>query len=135
MNSSTPQSSWYSQLKKPPFAPPAWVFGPVWTVLYVIIIVSFGSVAVQIWKGAWPVGVATPFVLNLAANALFTTLQFKLRNNLAAFIDVLVVLVTIPWMMAVVWPLASWVAWAQVPYLLWVSFATVLQGSVTWLNR
>lgn len=129
------QYRWYSKLRKPFFAPPSWLFGPAWTFLYILIAISFGAVFVHVARGEWPVIVALPFVLNLIANVLFTTLQFRLRRNDLAFIDVLAVLVTIPWAMWAVRGLAPWIAWMQVPYLCWVSFASVLQGCVTWLNR
>ncbi len=130
----TDAQQWYAQLIKPPFAPPAWLFGPVWSVLYVIIAVSFGYVFVQVLRKRWPAALSVPFVINLAANAAFSPVQFGLRNNALALVDILVVLLSIIWMMRAVWGKARWVAWAQVPYLAWVSFATVLQASVTWLN-
>ncbi len=127
--------SWYSQLLKPSWAPPSWLFGPVWTVLYAGIAVSFGAVFVQAAKGKIPAIVALPFVLNLAFNAAFTPLQFGLRSNVLAAADILLVLGTLVWAMLAVRPHIGWVFWAQVPYLLWVSFATVLQLTITWMNR
>ncbi len=126
---------WYASQKKPFFAPPAWIFGPVWTVLYLVIIVSFGYVVLKVLKGQWSPWVLLPFAVNLAANLAFTPIQFGLKNNLLAFVDILVVLGSLIWMIRSITPLSPGVAWAQVPYLLWVSFATVLQASVTWLNR
>ncbi len=132
----TPESTqdWYAQLEKPFFAPPAWLFGPAWTVLYVLIAISFGYVFVQIARKRWPLSAGLPFAVNLLANLLFSPLQFGLRSNVLALLDILLVLVTIPWMMRTAWPRARWVAYAQLPYLLWVAFATILQISVTWLN-
>ncbi|MBI2635736.1 tryptophan-rich sensory protein [Candidatus Peregrinibacteria bacterium] len=126
---------WYALLQKPWFAPPAWVFGPVWGILYFLIIASFGYVFLQVIRRRWPVIVAVPFGINLIANLLFTHLQFGLRNNILALLDILIVLFTIPWMMRMVWGRKRWVASIQLPYLLWVMFATVLQISVTWLNK
>jgi translocator protein len=125
---------WYTLLEKPFFAPPSWLFGPVWSVLYVLIAVSFGYVFLQVIRGKWPSMTALPFFINLVANIAFTPLQFGLRSNALALADILVVLVTIPWMMRAVFRRAPWVAWVQVPYVLWVAFATVLQLSITWLN-
>lgn len=124
----------YTEWIQPWFAPPAWVFGPVWTVLYTIIAISFGYVFYQIVKKKLPKALAVPFGINLVANILFTPIQFGLQNFLLASIDILVVLITILWAMKAVWPHARWVAYAQIPYLIWVSFATVLQFSVTYLN-
>lgn len=127
-------SGWYAELVKPFFAPPSWVFGPVWTVLYIIIAVTFGIVFYRVFKGEWPILVAIPFVLNLIFNFAFSPIQFTLRSNFLASIDILLVLVTIIWMFRVIWPLAPWIIYANIPYLLWVSFATVLQLSITYLN-
>ena len=132
---STSSAAWYAQLVRPFFAPPAWVFGPVWSVLYVVIAISFGFVLVQTLKRHQPFAVLLPFILNLLFNAAYTPIQFGLRNNLLASIDILLVLGTLVWAMRVIWGRARWVALVNIPYLLWVGFATVLQLSITWLNR
>ncbi len=124
----------YKELIKPSFAPPPYLFGPVWTVLYFIIFVSFGLVFVKVFKGQIPKSVALPFALNLFFNFSFTPIQFGLKNNLLASIDIILVLLTIIWSMVSIWPYIKGVAYAQVPYLLWVSFATILQLSITYLN-
>lgn len=126
--------SWYQNLIKPDWAPPAFLFGPVWTVLYAIIAVSFGFVFYKAWHNAIPRIVALPFVLNLIFNLIFTPLQFGLRSNVLAAVDIVLVLITTVWMMRAIWPHYRWVAYAQIPYLLWVSFATMLQLTITYLN-
>lgn len=125
---------WYQMLIKPTWSPPAWLFGPVWTVLYVIIAISFGSVFYKAFMKQIPWLVALPFVLNLIFNLLFTPIQFGLQNNLLAAIDILLVLGTLVWAMIAIWPHTRWITYAQIPYLLWVSFATALQLSITYLN-
>ena len=135
MSSANGAAQWYSQLDKPLFAPPAWLFGPVWTVLYVVIAVSFGWVLVQYLRRHMAFALLLPFILNIVFNAAYTPIQFGLRNNLLASVDIVLVLATLLWAMAAVWRRAHWVAWVNVPYLLWVMFATVLQLSITWLNR
>ena len=124
----------YMEWVQPSWAPPSWLFGPVWSVLYFIIAVSFGYVFLKVFQGEIPKIVALPFVINLIANAAFTPVQFGLQNLWLAAVVILVVLVTIPWAMYAVWPYAKWVAYAQIPYLVWVSFATVLQLTITYLN-
>lgn len=126
--------NWYSQLIKPSWAPPAWLFGPVWTLLYIIIAVSFGKVLWMFAKKQIPFITALPFILNLGFNLAFTPLQFGLKNNLLAAADILLVLATLVWAMVAIRPHAKWVAYAQLPYLLWVSFATILQLTITYLN-
>jgi len=124
----------YMEWVQPSWAPPSWLFGPVWSVLYFIIAVSFGYVFLKVFQGEIPKIVALPFVINLIANAAFTPVQFGLQNLWLAALVILVVLVTIPWAMYAVWPYAKWVSYAQIPYLVWVSFATVLQLTITYLN-
>ncbi|MEX0932277.1 MAG: TspO/MBR family protein [Parcubacteria group bacterium] len=119
---------------RPEWAPPGEVFGPVWTVLYIIIAVSFGAVLFRALRNRIPRGVALPFVLNLIFNAAFTPIQFGLQNNVLASIDILLVLGTLVWAMVAVYKHLKWVTYANIPYLLWVSFATVLQLTITYLN-
>ena len=126
--------AWYSQLIKPFWSPPAWVFGPVWTFLYILIAISFGNVFWMAWKKEIKFIVALPFILNLIFNFAFTPLQFGLQNNILAAADVLLVLGTLIWAMIAIWSRVRWVAYLQIPYLLWVSFATVLQLTITFLN-
>lgn len=78
--------------------------------------------------------VLLPFLLNLIFNFAFTPLQFRLQNNILAALDILLVLATLVWAMAAIWPHARWITYIQIPYLIWVSFATVLQLTVTYLN-
>lgn len=125
---------WYAQLLKPDWAPPAWVFGPVWSVLYAVIAVSFGAAAYLAWRRAIPRRIIVPFVLNLVSNALYSPIQFGLRSNELASVDILIVLATLAWAMIAIWPHRKWIALVQVPYLLWVSFATCLQLTITYLN-
>lgn len=126
--------NWYQMLMKPSWAPPSWLFGPVWTVLYVLIAISFGYVAYLFFKKRVKFAVVLPFLLNLVFNLLFTPIQFGLQNNFLAAVDILLVLGTLIWAMAVIRPHAKWVMYINIPYLLWVSFATILQLTITAMN-
>jgi tryptophan-rich sensory protein len=129
------QKTWYANLIKPSWAPPSWLFGPVWTVLYILIAVSFGYVGYLLVQKRIPFLVALPFLLNLVFNVAFSPIQFGLQNNILAMIDIFLVLGTLVWAMVAVFPHARWVAFINIPYLAWVSFATVLQVTVTIMNR
>jgi translocator protein len=126
---------WYSKLKKPKWAPPNWLFGPAWTILYLFIAISFGSVIFDTLAGKLPFFAMVPFLFNLVFNFLFTPLQFGLRNNLLAAIDILFLLVSLVWMFITIFPFMRWVVYINIPYFLWVSFATTLQFTITYLNR
>ncbi len=128
------EASQYQSYIQPEWAPPSWLFGPVWSVLYTIIFITFGWVFYKIYKGKIPKIVALPFVINLISNAAFTPLQFGLQNNYLAFLDILIVWGSLIWIMKVIWPHYKWIAYAQIPYFLWVSFATFLQLNITLLN-
>ncbi|HEX8993693.1 MAG TPA: TspO/MBR family protein [Candidatus Paceibacterota bacterium] len=125
----------YQSYRKPSWAPPAWLFGPVWTLLYILIAISFGHVGYSAIVGELPMSVALPFALNLLFNLLFTTIQFKWRNFTLAALDVVLVWLTLVWAIVTVWPIMPWVAYLNLPYLAWVTFATALQLTVTALNR
>jgi len=127
--------NWYSTLIKPTWSPPAWIFGPVWSFLYVLIALSFGKVFWMAFRKEIPWVVALPFVLNLVFNFAFTPIQFGLKNNLLAAVDILLVLGTLLWAMWAIFPYARYLTYIQIPYLLWVSFATFLQLTITYLNK
>lgn len=126
---------YYSSLAKPWFAPPSTIFGIVWPILYLFIAVSFGYVFFLAFKKQIPVVVALPFLLNLVFNFAFTPLQFGLKNLTLASVDILLVLGTLIWAMVAIYAYSPMVTYAQIPYLLWVAFATILQLTITFLNR
>lgn len=128
----------YTQLLKPSWAPPGWIFGPVWTVLYTIIAVSFGTIFYKAFTKEIPWIVALPFALNLIFNFAFPVIQFRLVNNFFASIDILLVVGTLIWALFAVWqnvPELRWVAYINIPYLFWGVFATCVQLTITYLNR
>ncbi len=125
----------YAQLLKPTWAPPSWIFGPVWSVLYILIAISFGKVFLMFYEKQIPFIVVLPFILNLIFNFAFTPIQFGLKNNLLASIDIALVLITLVWAMIAIFPHMKWITYIQIPYLVWVSFATILQFTITYLNR
>lgn len=125
----------YQGLLKPTWSPPAWIFGPVWTILYAIIVVSYGYVFYLFATKKVPFVVLLPFILNLLFNFAFTPIQFGLKNLPLASLDILLVLGTLVWALVVIYPYAKWVAIADIPYLFWVLFATVLQVTITVINR
>ena len=128
-------NNWYSLLIKPSWAPPSWLFGPVWAFLYILIAISFGRVFILTYQKQILFSIALPFILNLLFNFAFTPLQFGLKNLLFATIDILLVLFTLMWAMIAIYPSGKWITYIQIPYLIWVSFASVLQITITYLNK
>jgi translocator protein len=125
---------WYNGLVKPAWTPAPATIGLIWQILYPIILVTFGFVFVQMFRGKIEWKVALPFAINLVANLIFTPIQFGMRNLPLAAVDILIVWGTIIWMSVVVWKQYRWVSLAQIPYFVWVSLATVLQLSITAMN-
>lgn len=121
---------WYAQLAKPSFNPPPWLFGPVWTALYVLI-------AVAGWR-TWRIehgGPATvAWWVQLALNFLWSPVFFVARDLLLALLILLGMLAAILAFIALARRLDPVAAWLFVPYALWVAFAGVLNTAIWWLN-
>lgn len=125
----------YATYAKPWFAPPDWIFGPVWTILYLMI--AWASIQI-IWKvrvGELPAWILGLLAVNIIANIAFTPIQFGLNNLWLAWVDILVVLGSLAVIEYMMWQQARAVFWMLLPYLLWVAFATVLQTSIVMLNK
>lgn len=129
-----PWIDWYNSLEKPSWTPEPATIGMIWQIIYPIILITFGFVFVQAVRKKVPWTVLLPFGINLLTNLVFTPIQFGLRNLPLAALDIVIVWATIIWCMWAIWKHYKWVAIAQLPYLVWVSIATVLQLSITWWN-
>jgi tryptophan-rich sensory protein len=125
---------WYNSLVKPSWTPAPSTISLIWTILYPVIVTSFGFVFVQAARKKLPGKVAVPFAINLVANLLFMPIFAGLRSVPLAAADILIVWASLVWCVVAVWPLYKLVAVAQVPYFVWVSIATVLQLSITAMN-
>lgn len=126
--------AWYEQLRKPRWAPKPQLFGLVWSILYPLILGSYGFFMYRTIQGYFAESVAALFTLNLILNFMFTPIQFRLRNNLLALLDLLLVDLTLIWLVLIMDNYSVAVQWALLPYLVWVLFATALQISITYLN-
>ena len=116
-------ASFYAELNKPSWAPPAWVFGPVWSTLYALM----GVAAWLVWRSPGSHAMALGlFVAQLAANALWSWLFFAWHRGALAALEVLVLLALILATIVAFSRISRLAALLLVPYLLWVSFASVL---------
>lgn len=128
-------SDWYRALEKPSFNPPGWVFGPAWTVLYTLM---GGSLAI-LWRARGKNEAANPalvlFGVQLALNALWSFLFFRWKSPGWALVEICVLFVAIVLTIRAAWRVSPVAGGLLIPYLAWVGFATVLNGSIWWLNR
>lgn len=127
--------TWYAGLIKPPFSPPNWLFGPVWTILYFLM----GIAAYFIWKKGLKnkkVKIALKyFLIQLLLNFIWSPLFFGLHLPLLALFDICILLVMIVMTMKQFRGISKPAFYLFIPYLLWVSFATLLNLSIVILNR
>jgi len=131
MLTSTSIDTWYSTLTKPSFNPPNWVFGPAWTILYIMM----GIALYLVWNSSNNRIAITFFMIQLALNFLWSFLFFALENPLIAFIEILLLLGMIILTAMQFYPVSRTAAFLLIPYILWVIFASVLNFSIYWLNR
>ena len=119
----------YGQLIRPTWAPPAWLFGPVWTILYAMMAVAAWLVWVEKgWDHAG--GALRLFILQLGANALWSWIFFAWHMGAIAFAEIVLLWGLIAWTLVSFWRIRKLSGVLLVPYLLWVSFATVLSFSM-----
>jgi tryptophan-rich sensory protein len=125
---------WYAGLNRPFYSPPGWIFGPVWTILYILMGISF----FMIWKQDatklrnLAVGV---FLIQLIFNFAWSFIFFYFKNIGFAFIEIIILWLSIVLMIVLFYKNDRWAAFINIPYLLWVSFATILNGGYYFLNR
>jgi tryptophan-rich sensory protein len=124
---------WYEQLKKPSWRPPNWVFAPAWAVLYLTIAVSGWLV----WRTAGFAGAAAPlsiYLLQLGLNAAWSAIFFGMRRPDLAFVEIILLWLSIVATIAAFHPVNAAAAWLLLPYLAWVTFAAVLNFTVWRMN-
>ena len=126
--------NWYATLNKPWFTPPDYVFGPVWTVLYILMGISWSLVISQGWeKKPVKTGVLL-FALQLVANLVWSVLFFGLHSPIAGLLDIFLLLALIIATIVVFYRVSKPAAVLLVPYLAWVCIATALNAGVVLLN-
>ena len=124
---------WFTRLNTPSWNPPAWVFGPVWTVLYLMM----GVAAWLVWsQGGWkaqrlPLGL---FLIQLVLNAAWTPLFFGMHRIGLALIDIAMLWLSLSATVIAFWQVNRPAGWLLVPYLAWVSFAAVLNFTLWRMN-
>lgn len=123
---------WYSKQKKPSFNPPSWIFGPVWTMLYLLMGISLYLVLIS---GKLTNLAIIIFSIQLFLNLIWTGIFFGMKKPLFAFIEIILLWASILINILVFYEISRTASYLLIPYLLWVSFAAVLNFSIWWLNR
>ncbi|OGD83615.1 TspO protein [Candidatus Curtissbacteria bacterium RIFCSPLOWO2_01_FULL_39_62] len=125
---------WYGDLTKPDWTPSGETISTIWVILYSIIFITYGLVFYKFLKKKLKFKVVLPFIINLGANLSFSPFFFGLKNLELALITILVVWLTIIWTVVVIWKQSRFIALAQIPYLIWVTIASILQYNITISN-
>lgn len=126
----TAPGGWYAGLQKPPFNPPNWVFGPVWTVLYVMI----GIAGWRAWRLDSGGAIMAVWSVQLVLNFLWSPIFFAAQNPPLALAVIVALLGSIVAFIVLAWDRDLPAALLFLPYAAWVAFATVLNASIVWLN-
>ncbi len=121
---------WYSQIILPSFNPPSWVFGPVWTTLYVLMSISLWI----IWKNKKDKKVLYIYFVHLFFNAIWSIIFFGFHQIFLALLNLLVILIFIVWLMKIYYKINKLSFLLMIPYLLWSTYALLLNGSIFYLN-
>jgi tryptophan-rich sensory protein len=127
-------NGWYTTLVKPSFNPPNFVFGPVWTTLYLLMGVSMYMIWIDRTNPLRRTAIIA-YAVQLFLNFWWSLLFFQFQNLLAALGEIILMWFAIIFMIVTFRRIKPLAAYIQIPYLLWVSFATVLTASLWWLNK
>lgn len=125
--------TWYASLEKAPFNPPNWIFGPVWTILYFLMAVSLFLILEKKIKKQKTVLIAL-FIIQLVLNFLWSLIFFGLHQPAIAFLEIELLWIAIALLIIDSWKYSKSAAILLVPYLLWTSFASLLNLYIVVLN-
>ena len=121
---------WYSQIIQPSFSPPSWVFGPVWTTLYIMM-----SMAIWLhWVSFKERRVLKIYLVHIFFNGIWSIIFFGFHQILIALVNLLIIIIFIIWLMRIYYKTNKLSFLLMIPYLLWSSYALILNGSIFYLN-
>ncbi len=126
--------TWYATLQRPSFSPPNWIFGPAWITLYILMGISVYLIWQRIEKNKTAKGALWMFWVHLFFNASWSIIFFGLQNPGLAFVNIIIIWLLIIALMIKFWKINRWASYLLIPYLLWVSFASVLNYFIWYLN-
>lgn len=126
-------NDWFQTINKPSFNPPSYLFGPVWTTLYILMGISFYIILQTPYTKSKKYALSV-FFIQLLLNSAWSFLFFKYQLIGIAFIEIILIWISIICMIQAFYTINKKAAYLQLPYLLWVSFASILNGAIWWLN-
>ncbi len=126
--------TWYASLQRPSFSPPNWVFGPAWTILYILMGISIYLIWQRIKEGKKIKSVMFLFWVHLFFNAIWSIIFFGFQNPKLALINIVIIWLFIIILMFKFWKINRWSTYLLIPYFLWVSFASILNYFIWYLN-
>ena len=121
---------WYSEIVLPSFNPPSWVFGPVWTILYIFMSIA----AWEAWKKTSDKKVLKIYFMHIFFNSIWSVIFFGFHQILIALIDLVIILIFIILLMKIYFQVNKTSFLLMIPYLLWSSYALILNGTIFYLN-
>ncbi len=121
---------WYSEILLPSFNPPSWVFGPVWTTLYIFMSIAAWSA----WKQTSDKKILQIYFIHLFFNSMWSVIFFGFHQIFVALIDLGIILIFIIWLMRIYYHVNRISFLLMIPYLLWSSYALILNGAIFYLN-
>jgi translocator protein len=125
--------TWYASLNRPFFSPPNWVFGPVWTFLYILLGISFFLIWKEEATKARDLAIMV-FLIQMLLNFAWSFIFFYFNLIGAALIEIILLWISIALMIYLFYKIKPFTAYLNIPYLLWVSFATILNAGYYFLN-
>jgi len=126
-------STWYKALLAPAFSPPSWLFGPVWTILYVLIATSAYRFVFMKTTNIKPILLAL-WALQMTLNTIWVSIYFGAKDLFSALIVIIILWLCIFILVTLSWRIDKISSFLLMPYLLWISFATILNASYWYLN-
>ena len=125
---------WFSQIAKPVFNPPNWIFGPMWTLLYILMGIACYLIWISDADSKTKTAALRIYAVQLLFNFLWSFLFFYFQNPALALIDIILMIISISFTIKYFYKISKTAAWLLVPYLLWVMFATALNFEIWRLN-
>jgi len=121
---------WYSEILLPSFNPPSWIFGPVWTILYIFMSIAAWSA----WMKTADKKILQIYFVHLFFNSIWSVIFFGFHQILIALIDLIIILIFITWLMKIYYQVNKISFLLIIPYLLWSSYALILNANIYYLN-